>query len=501
MVYQAQRKLGVPWEWLGGSAVVAFCGAWAFGPPSVAFWATWLGLFASCGSLAVCILWSDKVIVYPMALLLLFTLAHCISPLYSYWFPIEADFPMTSRFDEAFTFCQAGSAIYLLATLLGFANVPWTKRENTRQMDRRSFAAIHRWSVRAYVGATLVGWISSRTNAIPGSLAAFAYMVGDLRHVALCTLILLGPPRQSVMWFCVGTGISAYEALGGMLGSLINSMVTYAVFLSFAVRRRGALILVGVSVAICVMPLQAVKETYRGVMWNEGANISMLGKLGLIGDSLRDLVGEISRRGHEVVTGPFFMRMNHAKIVDQVFITVPEVEPFAKGETVWEGTMNSFKLRMFASNKARVGGRSSFTRFTQHELYGDTSMDIGFLGEAYANFGVRGGLFYTAVVLGLFGLLLRLAYTKFARSPLCFVWVPFLLSHWHRGEAMLGDSVDYAVKGTIVLALVVWLEPAWRAILTGVPLGGPGGHKPRSSARKPLPAASQAATRQPKGVT
>jgi hypothetical protein len=141
------------------------------------------------------------------------------------------------------------------------------------------------------------------------------------------------------------------------------------------------------------------------------------------------------------------------------------------GETLKEGMLNSVKIRILAPGKTKAGGKSVFTRFTQHELSGGTSMDIGQLGEAYANFGFFGGLAFMGLSMAVFGLLFRMIYVKFSRATLAFVWVPYVLGQWHQGESAISDCLDYAVKSLVVIALVALLEPAWRRVLMRAPFG------------------------------
>ena len=183
-----QARLDIPWNWLAACAAIALLLAGFGCPPPVPFWATWLGLFVCLGSGALCISWCNWTIVYPMALVMLFAFAHCLSPLYCYWFPKVLDFEMTSRFEETFIFCQVGSGIYLLTTVLAMAKVPRT-RTASFELNKELAARIHRWSVMVYVGAVLIQLVASRTGAIPAFLNFFVSLIGDLRHVAVCTLI------------------------------------------------------------------------------------------------------------------------------------------------------------------------------------------------------------------------------------------------------------------------------------------------------------------------
>jgi hypothetical protein len=477
---QEQRKLRVPWNWIAVSAALALLAAALLGPPPVPLWSSWLGLFVLFGSGALILAWCRSVIVYPVVLVGLFSFTHCIGPIYCYWFPDVLDsFVITEKFRETFIFCQLSSLMFLLAVAAALAATPLTGK-CSQTLSTEVSGKIRRWSVTVYVAAVLIQGLQSRINLVPAGLDFVVFLIGDLRHVAICTLILLGPPRQALLWFFVGLGVQTYEAMGGMLGSLLASVLTYAVFLTFSLRKRSVILNTAFLALVLSLPMQAVKSDYRQVVWESGGRYGLLQRLNLIGNSLAGIRFEVSIRGQEALAGPFFVRMNHARIVEHVIVTVPEVEPYAKGETLWQGVLNIFKIRIFAPEKTRVGGKSSFTRFTQHELTRVTSMDIGILGEAYANFGFRGGLLYIAAFMVAFGMLWRIIYVRFSKAPLGFVWIPYVLGHWNQGETVFSDVLEYAVKALVIVALVVWLEPAWRRALMRPPL--------RASSKRQLPA-------------
>src|ERR1035441_9018717 len=98
---QTQRKLIVPWGWLAVSAALALLGAVLFCPPLLPIWSVWLGLFVLFASGALTLVWSNRTITYPFALLTLFSMAYCLGPLYCYWYPDVLDsFGHTDRLDR-----------------------------------------------------------------------------------------------------------------------------------------------------------------------------------------------------------------------------------------------------------------------------------------------------------------------------------------------------------------------------------------------------------------
>ena len=164
-------------------------------------------------------------------------------------------------------------------------------------------------------------------------------------------------------------------------------------------------------------------------------------------------------------------RHNHGWIVARVMNTVPEVEPYAKGETIIGAFIAAALPRVLFPDKYKAGGGEYFERFTQKSLYDSrtgepiTSMNLGFSGEFYANFGFTGGI----IASGLWGLASGLIFRWFCyRGSMCHLWwafYPYIFSVGMKAEEGVGEIVNWLVKATIVAAAVIYLLPALRSEL------------------------------------
>jgi len=99
-----------------------------------------------------------------------------------------------------------------------------------------------------------------------------------------------------------------------------------------------------------------------------------------------------------------------------------------------------------------------------------TSMNLGFGGELYANFGYWGGI----LGCGLYALVLGLGFRWVARrahaSP---IWWAILVyvGHWAlKAETDIGAVLNYIVKAAIVACVAAMCLPAVRAELAGRPV-------------------------------
>ena len=94
-----------------------------------------------------------------------------------------------------------------------------------------------------------------------------------------------------------------------------------------------------------------------------------------------------------------------------------------------------------------------------------TSMDLGFAGEMYANFGVTGGLLgctFYAVTLGvLFRVMCRRAFVH----PLWWSLVPYVFFAAVKAEDGIGNVVNWSVKACILLVGISTIFPAFRHAL------------------------------------
>src|SRR5208282_345065 len=98
------------------------------------------------------------------------------------------------------------------------------------------------------------------------------------------------------------------------------------------------------------------------------------------------------------------LRYNQGWIINRVMQNVPSGEPYANGETLLAAVKASILPRLFSPDKVRAGGRENMRRFAGYTLGSGTSMNLGYAGEMYANFGYWGGIagcFFYAFLLGL----------------------------------------------------------------------------------------------------
>jgi len=149
-------------------------------------------------------------------------------------------------------------------------------------------------------------------------------------------------------------------------------------------------------------------------------------------------------------------RLNQGWIVNRTLMWVPEHEPHAGLSILTTQFAGALLPRFVDPGKYEVGGKELFERYTGHKLF-NASMNLGYAGEFYAAFGANGG-----ILAGfLYGLLLGLAFEwlrRAARSnPLWWAWAPFIFLVAVKAEDTVGNALNWAVKGLVVILLVRFL--------------------------------------------
>lgn len=148
-------------------------------------------------------------------------------------------------------------------------------------------------------------------------------------------------------------------------------------------------------------------------------------------------------------------RFNQGSIVSWVMSRVPKKLPFENGSTVVAAAVGSFVPRIVWPSKPEVGA-AMYMKYTGLEVKG-TSFGISQLGEAYVNFGVKGGIAFMFFLGLLFNLFLNLSLKK-SQSHLVFYWlIPVIFLHGIKVETDLTRTVGYIIRFMIVMGIFNWL--------------------------------------------
>ena len=151
----------------------------------------------------------------------------------------------------------------------------------------------------------------------------------------------------------------------------------------------------------------------------------------------------------------FFMsvRLNQGWLVAVTMKRVPDRYPFAYGETILNSVEASIIPRFLWPDKPKAGGQENLRRFWGYNIVG-YSMNIGPLGEAYANFDVLGGIVYMFFYGLFFNFMLSTILKYSEKRPTIVLWLPFLFFYAISVETDSLTTMGSLIKGVFFTWLV-----------------------------------------------
>lgn len=403
-----------------------------------------------------------------------------VGPLLNYASDLEfGRYIMYVTAEEYFGFALPATALYVSVMLVVGASVK--QRYLLRQLDRRNFLAT---GLVLNVVAAVATIASSRAGG--GGLAFLFHLVSQVRYVAALYLLFSRTPLRHLLagLSCVQIFVSSLDT--GMFHDLILWMAILFCFW-FAQRKWHTPVKIAAltSAAFLLFSLQVVKQEYRNELRKgEDPSITTL---------MLQYVTPGGRAWESDVLSLAVSRLNQGWIISAVMLNVPANEPYANGETIKDALASAFVPRLLWAEKKTAGGRDNFRRFTGLPIQNSTSMAISPLGEAYANFGVLGGI----ATMFAFGLLFASFYSLTLRHavthPTFLFWIPLIFYQAVKAETEFVTVINQLSKGAVVAflghSLITKMFPVKilpQTVATPVP-------RPPVSPRAAAPALSQAA--------
>jgi hypothetical protein len=147
--------------------------------------------------------------------------------------------------------------------------------------------------------------------------------------------------------------------------------------------------------------------------------------------------------------GTFFVRINQGLWDNYAISKVEQNGNFLDGESIINATLGAFVPRFIWPDKPKFDN-ALLSRLTNMKI--NAFISISILAESYVNFKFFGG----CIFMFIYGLLLRGYYALilrwgFRRTPLYFVFLPFLFYTFTRAEVDFVQTIYSIVSSTIVL--------------------------------------------------
>ncbi|MCB0429365.1 MAG: hypothetical protein H6585_04435 [Flavobacteriales bacterium] len=225
----------------------------------------------------------------------------------------------------------------------------------------------------------------------------------------------------------------------------------YAFIDRITVTRKVVLTAAGL---LMVVLIQSIKKDYRTAIFeNDDASKTEL---------IMEIAGEkLEENQSEDFWQAFVDRLNQGWIIARIMDKVPSEEPYAMGKTISDGVRAAFVPRILDPNKPKSGGGENFEKYTGIALRG-ASMNLGLVGEAYANFGRNGGILFMAI----YGLFFNLVFRQITRvsyqRPEIILWVPFLFFYVVKAEDDFLTAFNQFMKSAFLVVAVLWYMKRFR---------------------------------------
>lgn len=299
-------------------------------------------------------------------------------------------------------------------------------------------------------------FFSMISSYMPNSLEFLFFLLGNMQFVGLFLLMLT--PQARFKWPLFGLVmflLISNAVLQGMFHQLLLWLIfmflIMALIFRFSLYTKTVFFLLGI---IAVVIIQSMKDDYREETWYK--NELSDSKENIFRDVLMERINNPSTIFEGEMMNNMNTRLNQGWIIARIINHVPEKEPFCEGETIQRAAEAAILPRILNPNKAVAGGHENFERFTGTYINKKTSMDLSIAGEAYANFGIPGGVIFL-FLLGLsYNWVLIYILRVSIKHPVLVLWIPLLFFQVIKAETDFSTVLNHLIKSSLVVAAVYW---------------------------------------------
>ncbi|MDO6434148.1 hypothetical protein Q4E93_26300 [Flavitalea sp. BT771] len=325
--------------------------------------------------------------------------------------------PITS--EDYFSFVFPGTLAMTIGYKLRLAKLQINANsEEYKERVRRFFRGKDKIGY-ILIGVSLVSGVLR--YILPASIGRVIYLLEHMSFVGVFYIFFSENKRKGLILGGV-IGLTLLASIKtGLFGELVYSMALFYILIALFLKQMHFF----TKLTICLLAfffvflMQNVKTVYRAYSWKQGASASYF--LEVMGDRLMapSMMFEKKKLFATAV------RMNQGWLVGVTMDRVPRRFPYANGETIGVSIAAAFIPRVFWPDKPESGGKYNLKRFWGYNLVG-YSMNIGPIGEAYANFGRTGGIIFMFFYGLFFNALLTYLLKWSEKKPSILCWIPFL---------------------------------------------------------------------------
>ncbi len=381
-------------------------------------------------------------LVVPVIFYHVYTKENYMARLWIKYMPVPSDDYFTFAI-PAIVAMAIGFRIPLGLGKLNISKNPTAYIDNVKKiLSKKSSLGVY--LIAAGVTSSLLDFLS------PESLKQVFYFMAHLTFVGVFYVIYSPNKYKRIIAPSVILLMIGQTLVTGMFGDFVFMLACAIVLVMLG--RKIALykkVLVAIAGLFFILLLQSVKPEYRKKVWTQGSGADPSYYASLIVERIAD---------PSIMLDPdklFFVavRMNHGWLVATTMYRVPAKFDFAHGETIWESIAAAIVPRFLWLDKPESGGKANLKRFWGFDLVG-FSMNIGPLGEAYANFDVVGGIVFMFFYGLFFNLFLSYILKLTEKRPTLVLWIPFLFFYAIGVETDILTTTGSIVKGVFFTWIV-----------------------------------------------
>ncbi len=409
---------------------------------------------------------SRFIVPFPHIFLLIAALQYVLAAAASAYWPTDAPLYVIGR--ELPIYLPFATLVLLACAAgwgLGLIKLRLPVRRLTSPPTPRLLFALDALLILGFLGM-LAAKFAQETN-----FAFFFILIANLRYVGVFgRMVLRAPGWGWRLAFVAIAQLLISTDKGTFHGMILFGFWAFAIWaFVFGVSWRAMII--ASLVGLLLLPaLQASKWELRGQTWLGDevgrTTFSKLEKTTLWSSYMLESIRKtLTLDLDRVFLGETCARYNQGWIVNRVMQHVPAVVPYARGETIRDTFISAMVPRVFSPNKVITGGVLNMERFAGVELEEGTSMNLGYAGEMYANFGYWGGILGCGLYCLGFSLLFRAVCHRAFVSPLWWAVLAYVCFVAVKAEDDIVGVVNWSAKASVVMMMVCLAFPAFRQAL------------------------------------
>jgi len=306
-----------------------------------------------------------------------------------------------------------------------------------------------------------MGFIFSFLSSVVGNIATIGqliYLFAQLGYVSMICFLFSKSPQRVIYILITFT----YTIITCITTTLFWPIIFWSLFffIIYAMRRRVSLplklILLGAG-AFLVVFVQSFKQQLRfETTFRPDYLEPRSGTFSAFSSLAEQRLSTLGASDfNKVFLGTFFMRINQGTWDNLVINRVDQKGSFLNGESIYSAAAGAFIPRFLWPNKPKFDN-SLLSRLLGTNIRAFISISI--LAEAYVNFGFKGGclfmLIYAILLSSYYRMILRWSFRK---TPLYFVFFPFLFYTFTRAEVDFVQTIYSMVSSTVTLLLIFYI--------------------------------------------